>query len=69
MVKQTFYAVASCMMLWAVGVLAMGTMDETGARKEFLYAHSGSWTLYQDASGKYSVRLRGLVRYDPDCSG
>ncbi len=60
--RQTLYAVTATLLIWAVAVLSMAALDNSEPNTIGVYSHDGTWTIYQDVSGRYSVPIRGLVR-------
>ncbi len=46
--------------LWLVLLAGLGALPDDDAVRPLRYAHTGSWTLYQDPSGQASVAIRDL---------
>ena len=46
--------------LWLVLLAGLGAMPDDASVQPRRYAHTGSWTRYQDPSGQASVLLRDL---------
>ena len=51
--------------LWLVLLAGLGAMPDDASVQPQRYAHTGSWTQYQDPSGQASVSLRDLRAFRP----
>ncbi len=61
MIRKTSYAAVASMLIWAAAVLAMGSMSDREPNAATYYVPSGSWTVYQDVTGQYTMAMRGAV--------